>query len=48
MVVIVIVMYHLHRMVVDELLGRHAVDLVHEALLVREEVVESVREAPAQ
>ena len=40
--------YHLHGVVVDQLLGRDAVDLVHEALLVREEVVEPVGEPPAQ
>ena len=39
---------HLHSMVVDELLRRHAVDLVHEALLVGEEVVELVCQPAAQ
>ena len=40
--------YHLHSMVVDELLRGHAVDLVHKALLVGEEVVEVVGEASTQ
>lgn len=40
--------YHFYSVVVDEFLGRDAVDLVHEALLVREEVVEFVCEAAAQ
>lgn len=35
-------------MIVDELLGRHAVDLVHKALLVGEEVVELVCQPPAE
>lgn len=42
------VTHHLHGVIVDELLGSHAVDLVHKALLVREEVVEFVRQLPAE
>lgn len=40
--------YHFHSVIVDELLGRHAVDLVHEALLVGEEVVELVGQPPTE
>lgn len=40
--------YHFYCVVVDELLGRDAIDLVDEALLVREEVVEFVCEATAE
>lgn len=35
-------------MIVDELLRGDAVDLVHEALLIREEVVEFVGQSPAE
>lgn len=39
---------HLHGVVVDELLGRDAVDLIHKTLLIREEVVELVRQPAAE
>lgn len=35
-------------MIVDELLGRHTVDLIHKALLVSEEVVELVGQPPTE
>lgn len=35
-------------MIIDELLGRHAVDLIHKALLVGEEVVELVGQPPTE
>lgn len=40
--------HHLHSVVVDELLGGDAVDLVHKALLIREEVVEFVGQLPTE
>lgn len=40
--------HHLHGVIVDELLCSDAVDLVHKALLIREEVVEFVGESPAE
>lgn len=40
--------HHLHSMIVDELLRSDAVDLIHKALLVREEVVEFVSQPSAE
>lgn len=40
--------YHFYSVIVDELLRGHAVDLVHETLLIREEVVEFVGQPPAE
>lgn len=40
--------HQLYSMVINEPLSCNAVDLVHKSLLVREEVVEFVREAAAQ
>lgn len=40
--------HHLHCVVVDELLCGDAVDLVHKALLIREEVVEFVGQLPTE
>ena len=40
--------HHLHCMIVDELLRGDTVDFVHKALLVGEEVVESVSQPPAE
>lgn len=40
--------HHLHSMIVDELLRSDTVDLVHKALLIREEVVEFVCQPPAE
>lgn len=40
--------HHLHGLVVDELLRGDAVDLVHKALLIGEEVVEFVGQLPTE
>lgn len=40
--------HNLHSVIVDELLRCDAVDFVHKALLVGEEVVESVRQPAAE
>ncbi len=40
--------HHLHGMIVDELFCGDTVDLVHKALLVREEVVEFVSQPTAE
>lgn len=43
-----ILTHQLYSVVINELLSCYTVDLVHKSLLVREEVVEFVREAAAQ
>lgn len=40
--------HHLHSVIVDELLCGDAVDLIHKALLIREEVVELVGQLPTE
>lgn len=40
--------HHLYSVIVDELLCSDAVDLVHKALLVSEEVIEFVRQVAAE
>lgn len=40
--------HHFHSVIIDELLGRHAVDLIHKALLVGEEVVQLVGQPPTE
>ena len=40
--------HNLHSMIVDQLLCSDAVDLIHKALLIREEVVEFVSQLPTE